>query len=214
MTEENQDFSEVLNNVKSLTLGHLFKIAKKLKYTTVVWLFATFTSCMGAAYVAGQYEEQKEAGVSLQTPFAMRIKLRDEQHDFEHLTLIRDPILESVQSEDKVVMSIREVKNEFDVVPVGTIVATVERKDLRGVWKYILANAQSIDFIPEAHAYEPRPIPMFNLNGHGGDYDFYEEFMDNYTVHRYYSDGCVLEYKVDDDRRPIPGTFVWVVQTH
>lgn len=211
MAEDNKEFSEVLNNVKFLTLGQLFQIIKKLKYTTVIWLFTLFSSCLGGAYVAGQYEEQKETGVALESPFAMRLKVDENQYDFSRLVLIEDPMVAEI-SEGKIVLSIREIKNEFDIIPVGKIVATVDKKELKGVWKWILSDASQIELISVAHAQYPTPV--FNWNGHKGDYKFKEEFVKEYLVYRYYSDGCVLSYEVDENRRSIPGTFEWVERTH
>lgn len=211
MTKDNKEFSEVLNNIKFLTLGQLFQIVKKLRYTTMVWLFTLFSSCIGGAYVAGQYEEQKETGVALESPFAMRLKVDNNQYDFSRLTLVKDPMLGGL-SQDKVVLSIREIKNEFDIIPVGKIVATVDKKELKGVWKWILSEAHTIEWTSVAYA--QYPIPVFNWNGHKGDYKFKERFVEEHLVHRYYSDGCILSYEVDKDRRSIPGTFKWVKRTH
>lgn len=201
------EFSEILNNIKYLTIGQLFQIFKKLRYTAVIWLITIFSSCMGAAYVAGQYEQQKETGVALEHPFAMRIEVDGTLHDFNRLTLIKDPSL-GRPDKDKVALSIRKIKNEFDIVPIGKIVATVDEKELKGIWKYILSRA---NIVSEAHA---KPRPVFDLNDHKGDYKFKEKFVKEHTVHRYYSDGCILEYKVDSERRPIPDTFRWIKKTH
>lgn len=206
--QNDEDFAGVLNNIKGLTLGQVFQIIKKIKYTTAVMLFAMFSSCVSGAFVAGQYAAQKDTAVMLESPFAMRLQLGDEQHDFNNLTLIKDPMMPTISS-DKVVLSLREIKNEFDIIPLGKVVATVEEKDLSLLWEVILSSNPLIN-----EAYAQSAYPVFNWNGHQGDYKFKEEFVESHLVYRYYSDGCILSYEVDENRRSIPETFRWVERTH
>lgn len=211
MSEDEKEFSDVLNNIKVLTFGQILQIVKKLKYTTLVWGITIFTSCIGGTYTAGQYEENKSVGVTLDSPFAMRLGINSDSYEFSRLTLIRDPTASSAYP-GKVILSIREIKNEFDIVPIGKIVATAQEKELKGIWKWLLSETRSVVLAPSAHA--ENTTMVFIWNGHLGDYDFKEEFVQEYLVHRYYQDGCVLSYEVDESRRSKPETFTWVEIAH
>lgn len=203
---EGQDFSEILNNTKDLTLGQIFKLIMKIKYKVILVFVATFLTITGSAYVAGQASVKQEAAVMLESPFSMRIALDNNSHDFNNLTLMEDPMLPS-PSPDKMALSLRQIQSAFDIVKVGQVVATINREDALPIWKWLFSSIN----IEEAHA---QTKMIFNWSGHEKDYNFKEYYKDDYTVHRYYADECILEYKVDKNRRSIPESFRWVKNTH
>jgi len=186
----------------------IVKTIPRIKYKTLIMVFLFFAGLLGGTFAAGRYSHQKETAVMLESPFAMRISVDDKQHDFTSLTLTKDPTM-LPPAEDRIVLSLREIKSAFDIIPVGKVVAQVEENKLSGIWSIIVTKAPAIS---EAYA-APEPT-AFNWRGHQNDYKFKEGFINQNTVHRHYSDGCILEYKVDANRRSIPSSFRWVKIAH
>ena len=87
----------------------------------------------------------------------------------------------------------------------------MEENKLTGIWHVMISKREIVDFVNKAHAQDK---VSFDWRGHEADYNFKEQFVSNTTIHRYYSDGCVLAYDVDANRRSIPGTFRWVKTSH
>jgi len=206
---DKKDFAEILNNMKDLTLGQIFRLIPRLKYRTVAMIVLFFVGFASSAFVAGRYSHQKETAVMLESPFSMRVEIDDQQHDFTSLTLTKDPSM--IPPKDRVILSLREIKSAFDIIPVGKVVAQVEENKVSGVWRVIFSKA---DMIGHAHASTNGPED-FDWAGHEKDYKFKERFVNDDTVHRFYADGCILEYKVDrEKRRSIPHSFRWIKRTH
>ena len=204
---DKQKFAELIDDIKDLTILQIVKTIPRLKYKTLIMLFLFFSSIVGGSFAAGVYSHQKETAVMLESPFAMRININENNHDFTSLTLTRDPAM-LPPAEDQVVLSLREIKSAFDIIPVGKVVAQVETGDLPLFFDIFVSSDM---LVTKAHAKEHY---AFNWNGHENDMKFKEQFVSNDTVHRHYSDGCILEYKVDANRRSIPNTFRWIRKTH
>jgi hypothetical protein len=205
---DKENFANVTNHIDDLTLGQIIRLISKLKYRTVTMILFFIISVLGGTFAAGQYTQQKDTAVMLESPFSMRIDIEGQAYDFNNLTLVRDPSTPSV-TEDTVVLSLREIKTAFDIIPVGKVIARVEQDKISGIWKLIIS--QDIVLVNEVQAQE---IPVFNWYGHENDYKFKEKFVADNTVYRYYSDGCILAYEVDSNRRSIPGSFRWIENVH
>jgi len=203
---DDNDFSEIMNNTKNLTLRQIFRLMTNITYKSILVFIATFLTITGSAYVAGQASIKQEAAVMLQSPFSMRITLDSEIHDFNNLTLIEDPMLLSTSS-DTMMLSLKQIQSAFDIVQVGQIVARVNREDALPIWKWLFS---SID-VKSAYAQAEK---IFKWNGHKNDFKFKEKHKSNSTINRYYTDECILEYKVDNNRRSIPESFRWIKRTH
>lgn len=202
----NNEFSDIINNVDNLTIGQILKLFKKLKYKTLITIISFFIMIFASTFAAGRYSQFKETAVMLQKPFAMRINLDNKSYDFNSLTLIKDPAAPNLNN-DKIILSLREIKSPFDIIQVGTVIATIENNSITGIWKVILTN--KIDIINNAFAQT-----AFDWNGHQDDFNFNEKFVNKNSVHRFYSDGCILAYSVDANRRSIPSSFKWIKMTH
>ena len=190
---------EIINNLDNLTLGHLFKIVRKIKITVLVSIGLLFSSIIGGVYALGRNAQQEETAVTLNSPFSMRFKIDSVIVSLENLMLIKDPTIVSA-SEDLVLLSLREIRSDFDVIPIGSIVARVEPSAVSWPWSlFSSAYAQTT---------------IFNWNGHREDRVFKEKFVEENTIHRKYRDGCILEYKVDEQRKSIPESFKWYKRTH
>jgi hypothetical protein len=195
-------------SLEEMTLGQIFKSIAKLRYKTIASVIAAFVAVFSASFALGRYSYQQSSAVLLESPFAMRITLDNQQHDFNSLTLIRDPSLPTM-SEDKITLSLREVKSAFDVAQVGIVVAKVEKSELSNVWSIF-----SLNLMPSVSNIAYAQPAGFNWHGHDQDFNFTEKFIDQNTVNRNYVDGCILEYKVDDNRRSVPDSFKWIKSKH
>lgn len=203
---DDKDFSEVLNNTQDLTLGQIFKLIFKIRFKVLMMFIATFVAITGSAYMAGQASIKQETAVMLHTPFSMRINLGDNQYDFDNLTLIEDPMVPSPTNET-IMLSLRQIKSSFDIIPIGQVVAVIDRDHVPSIWKWLFSSVS----IKNAYA---QPEMVFDWNGHHEDYRFKEKHIDDHIIHRYYTDDCILGYKVDNNRRSIPESFHWVKRTH
>ena len=202
-----KDFSEILNNSNSLTIGQIIKLVLKIKYRVLIGFIIAFLAITGSAYVAGQAIVKQEAAVMLRSPFSMRITdINGNIHDFEKLTLIEDPTLLSTNA-DKITMSLKQIKSDFDIIQVGLIIAKASKENVPFIWEWLFSSISP----KSAHA---RTEKIFSWNGHNGDYSFKEQHQNEHTIYRYYLDDCVLEYKINKNRRSIPASFRWVKKTH
>jgi len=203
------DVSEIVNSPDAITIGQLFQILKRVKFTALLSAFAVFSSLLGGSYALGKVSQQKETAIMLHSPFSMRVEPGGEGAtalEFHNLTLVEDPML-APTTKDTVILSLRFIKNDFDIIPIGKIVARVEQSELSWPWSMFAGNVLN----NEAHA---QPTKVFEWNGHSGDTKHKEKFVAEHTVNRFYSDGCVLEYMVDANRRSIPSTFRWLTNNH
>jgi len=204
----NKDFSEILNNSKDLTIRQIVKLLGSLKYKTILLFAVIFLTITGSAFIGGQVSMKKEAAVMMNSPFSMRIIIEDNEYDFENLTLIQDPAFVSPDNKT-ILLTMREIQSVFDIIPIGQVVAKVDNESIPLVWQILFAK---VNVVSEVKA-QPREI-VFNWNGHANDYNYKEKYIGESTVHRFYSDGCVLEYKVDKSRRSMPSSFRWINTTH
>jgi hypothetical protein len=194
--------------LEEMTLKQIFQSIGKLKYKTIAFVVTAFIAVVSASFAIGRYTYQRDTAVRLESPFAMRITLNDKDHDFSALTLIKDPLLAS-ESKDVVRLSLREIQSPFDVVQVGIVVAQVEKSELGKVWSIF-----SINIVPSISKNAYAQPAEFNWYGHQTDYNFTEQHIDEDTVHRTYSDGCILEYKMNQSRRSVPSSFKWIKVNH
>jgi len=203
----------------NITLGQIIKTIGKLKYRTLIMIISIFFGIISASFAFGRFSYQVGTAVRLESPFAMRISIDGKNHDYNALTLIKDPTLKSPSS-DAVSLSLREIQDSFDVIQIGIIVAKVGPSEINSVWAKL--NVVSSDFSNKGYILyavsqdndKSLPPADFNWYIHKGDYNFSEVHIDKNTVHRTYSDGCILEYKMNDGRKSIHSSFKWIRVNH
>jgi len=197
--------AEIINDLDGLTLGHLFQIARKVKVSALISIFAILSSLFGGVYALGRNTQEKHTAVMLDAPFGMALNLDSKQVRLDNLVLIKDPMASSLLYKDVELFSLRQIVSDFDIVQLGTVAAKVNKQSISWPWSMFAGELSS----GVAHAAD-----NFSWNGHAGDFNYTEKFIDEDTVHRFYSDGCVLGYKVDDNRRSIPSSFRWIKSVH
>lgn len=202
---EEENFSEILNGTKDLTIGQIFRLFTKIKYKTALLFISIFLTITGSAFVAGQSSIEQKAAVMLNSPFSMKITVNNKDYILDKLTLIEDPAFPDL-GDDHIMLSLRQIVSAFDIIQVGQVMAVTHKQKPLPVWEWIFS-----EYSNNAYA---QPKIIFNWDGHERDFSFKEEYKDNNTIHRFYSDGCILEYKVDNNRRSIPESFRWIRKTH
>lgn len=91
--------------------------------------------------------------------------------------------------------------NPLDIYPVGKV--TTKKIKQTGL-PFFSINPLDQPVLAQDNQYS------FNWYGHEDSFEFHEKQVDRYTIRRYYKDGWILEYKVDQDQRSIPSTFQWI----
>jgi hypothetical protein len=98
----------------------------------------------------------------------------------------------------KAYLEIRKYNNEGGTEIIGLIHAV--KPDTKPV-----PAVGFLEFTKRAYAAE-----RFQWYGHKNNRRFAEKYIGHNTIRRYYDDGWVLEYKVDQKRNSIPSSFRWI----
>ena len=202
-----------MEDLEDKTVKGIFQSIGRLSLKKIVSIVTVSITVLSAVFFLGRYSYQKEAAVLLDSPFSMRVVVNSHNNDFDSVTLTRDPTFPT-KEQGKVALSIRQIQGEFDIVQVGVIIASVEPSELTKVWARF-ASLTSLESLAYAESNK------FDWHGHNPmkaekslDDTYSETFVSKDTVNRLYVDGCILEYKVDANRRSIPSSFKWIKLTH
>ena len=195
----------VIVSMTGMTIGQLWRVLKRLKVSAIVSMVTLVGALIGGSFALGRATQQTHTAVQLQTPFSMRIQVQGASTDFDRLILLKDP-LNLAPTPDTEVLDIREVRDEFDVVPIGQVVAQAQHADVSWPWSMFALKFGATNAYADAGS--------FDLGPHKGDFAYTEAFVDTDTIHRTYKDGCVLEYRVTKSRSSDPATFKWIKNQH
>ena len=196
-----------MEDLEDLTLGHLLHTLKRLKISALVSIITLTLTVLSSAFVAGRLSQSKQTAVSLQTPFALRLVKDGTKLDYERLLLLKDPT-QVPPTTDTEVLVLREVLDEFDVVPIGVVIAQTPHTETTWPLSWF-AGIEERSLIDSAWA-----DAGFDLGPHKGDFKYVEVFVDPETINRAYSDGCVLEYRLNKSRRSDQTSFKWIKNIH
>ena len=195
-----------MEDLEDLTFGHLLRTLKRLKVSALVSIITLTITVLSGSFVAGRLSQSKQTAVSLQTPFALRLTKDGTSLDYKRLLLLKDPT-QVPPTADTEVLVLREVLDEFDVVPIGIVVAQVPHTETTWPLSWFAGIEEPLMNTAWADA-------GFDLGPHKGDFNYTERFVDAETINRTYSDGCVLEYRVNRSRRSDQSSFKWVKNVH
>lgn len=203
-----------MSELEDMTIKQIIQSVGKLHLKKIIGIATTAVTVLSAIFFLGRYSYQKETAVLLDHPFSMRVVVNNKNNDFNDVTLVLDPAFPA-KAKDKVALSIRQIQGEFDVVSVGTIIASMEPSELTKVW------ARFASLPPLENSAYAQSSDKFAWHGHSplkteksADDLYREVFVDKDTVNRLYADGCILEYKVDANRKSIHGSFKWLKLMH
>ncbi len=208
MVDERQmtKLNETIKNLENLTLGDLGRILIRVKIRVLFSIAAAFLAWSFVLLQVGQHFQLQETAVTLGRPFDMSFKkslieetVVDAHGDeskirFEKLFLVEDP--EYPRTDSDVGFKLRKIFDSTDVRTIGVVVAQ------KGKIKEFFIGASITN---KAHAQQD-----FNWYGHENNYRFREKLVARNTIRRYYDDGWILEYKIDEKGRSIPSSFRWI----
>ena len=202
-------FVEATNDMEGLTIGQVISLIKKVKVSAVIGVVSFCVAVLGFVFGLGRYTQEKQTGILLDSPFSMRLVIDGKNNDLSNLTLLKDPTIPAPQG--KVVLAIRQIKDEFDILQVGFISA-LEKLDKPSLFGLNLP-------LSDLGALKAYAVEGFSFGVHSGDSKYSEAFVPDHpdVIERTYSDGCVLRYTVDSEkevRRSVRSSFHWVKYNH
>jgi hypothetical protein len=147
-------------------------------------------------FKAGQIYQISEIAIPLSSPFDMALKFDEKEINLEKIYFVKCPNFPD--SKETIALELRRIIKSAETEKVGTAIVLREV-----VQKFSIS--QAINFISTAYAQN-----NFNWEGHEKKYNFKEKYMKSDTIRRTYTDGWILEYKVDKSGRSIPSSFRWI----
>jgi hypothetical protein len=203
-----------------LKITSIFRIKKKLlslilALTAALGAFGSYTKLV---YALGRLNKSEMTAIELQKLFDFQaeieegeIDLADKIINLQNIYLARYFI---PVEQNKEVYIVRKIVNRPTItVEVGSITTNREiieqDEHLKDFWesiqKIVSFTSSNFGLIEKAYAQQ-----LFQWHSYENNYDFREEYIDRFTIRRYYDDGAILEYKVDDEGTSIPETFKWI----
>lgn len=199
-----------LDNLDKITFSELLRVASYVKVKTL-WAialgFISYTSAV--SFVAMGIQESKTA-IALHDAFDISIK-KDAVRNCTKLSNPEDLLCKKIYMAEKpspsdtgkLHLELRIIDEKSSMTSqVGTVLAKkrVERK---------------VPFFPVALNMSQPVLAQgkkenFNWLGHKNNFEFYEKYINKNTIRRYYKDGWILEYRVDQNKRSIPSSFTWI----
>lgn len=210
----------------TVTQQGVLKTANKRRNTmsflvgTAITIGGLVVSYTKVVYELGVESQRKKTAIE----FTQKFNLTTETLDQEELNLEQKsvnlqnvylaPFPQLLPPEEPDTYKIRRIVDTPAVTKaIGTIRKKKQsRKDsiFPQLWERIEAIFSNLPkenlFIQSAYAQEEQ----FNWYGHENNYNFYERYVDKYTIYRFYDDGWILEYKVDEAGSSIPNSFKWI----
>lgn len=219
--KNNDDFKERYGrNFEDITFSDLLKILKNLKLKVIWSILISLFSCSSLIFFLGMKSEASRTAIYLSDFFDIYIEKDEIKKCIEpsgnpglnckDLYLIKNPI-GSIKTEKRHL----EIRNFDRVSSMTEIVGAVLTKKHAGTVISTKNADKYRSFLPNTINISQPAIAQtrqgsFNWYGHKHNYDFREEYIDENTIRRYYSDGWILEYEVNRNRRSILSTFRWI----
>jgi hypothetical protein len=196
--------AEAINHLDTISLGELWRGIARVRVSALISVAGVLLTYTVLIHDIGVRRQMSETAVSTGHPFDMTLTLSERGDEHVALKGIYFRVPEDYPSQKgKISLKVLEMTDEGLPKPIG--VAQVEADEQPNMmWSRFVADG-IFSLVASAHAAEP-----FNWAGHQQRRDFYERISTGQTVRRYYSDGWVLEYRVDDRGFAIPQTLAWV----
>ena len=203
-----------IENLDKITFIELIKILGSIK-ARVLWgmVIGIFSYTSLVYFIATKIQTEKTA-IALGDSFDISIQENEIQKcaefsNQEKITCKNLFLLENISPNgtNSLHFQIRKIKDgdPLDIYPIGTVKAN---KSEPAKFPFI-STSLNIDQIDQPES-EQDSQPNFNWYGHDDNSEFHEKYIDQHTIQRYYEDGWILEYKVDQDERSIASTFKWI----
>ena len=202
-----RESSDIVNDLRSRSLADLLRAIAQIKVSVLlsaVGLFLTYTVFL---HDLGASQQQNETAVSMDHHFDLNLPLSEHVDKPIALKDVYFRLPEDTAGDIDLYL-MEPVDGNFPQ-PVGLAKLKGQATDPRHnvMWSPYIKDGLNglISLIAPARAEEP-----FDWAGHENRRDFYERVSPSHVVQRYYSDGWVLEYRVDEKGFGLPNTLRWV----
>lgn len=190
-----------LNNLGTLNFKVFFRILGKMQIKVFISLLSSFLICSFFVFKLGQQYQVSGEALSLHRLFSMNLELGkdatgNKKINFRDLYLLESKVPSPIPG--KAFLEIRRYNEEGGTEKVGSIHAV--KPDIKPVPRVSLP-----ELTKTAYA-----AGKFNWHGRMHNRNFSEKYTSKKTIRRYYDDGWVLEYKVDNNGNSIGSSFRWI----
>lgn len=200
---------------ENVTVGDILGLLRRLTLKTIVVLLGMIAAYTSTFFVFGHYVAMKDSGITLNNPFDMRISVTKEDKNKEdngtiNYTLDKLILVESpfTKSETKKCYTIFREFEPLDDRIVGQVECLVGESSVYDDAKNMLFGLSHA--IPGDTAF----AQSFSLGAHLNDNNYTQSFVAADTIRRKYNDGCVLQFKIDENGIAIAESYVWIVYKH
>jgi len=194
-----------MNDPKSTPLKHVISTVSKLKITTIITIISIFFSYSSVLFMLGIYTSKRDAGIDLQRPFDMRLKLTVAQELYlTDLTIFKNPFVAAPETKKDIKFfvlfrDLGDMQNE----QVGTIKVRVKEINIfQYTWKNLISFNTTASNLYAAPS-------IFDWGDKKNDKAYSQEFTEPKTIQRVFDDGSVLEYKIDSNGKAVAGSYKW-----
>lgn len=200
----------------------LLNISKKSKLSSWVLIstaiFSVLSSYTVLIYETGRVSGQKEKVIELSKIFNFESNFREQEIDLINNVVTLQKIYLAKSSVDisdrKDYYIIRQiVDTPIKTVEIGSVAIDKKqnRQDeyVRNFWQSLkkVLSLELVNFKTIELAFAQQ---IFEWYGYENNYDFYEKYVSEFVIRRFYDDGAILEYMVNAEGTSIAGTFKWI----
>jgi hypothetical protein len=206
-----------LEDLGKITIGDLLSMLKSLSMKAIVSLVGIIVAYTSIIFGIGSYVVMKSSGIALSHPFDMRISVRENDMDRNEsgrinykLTglILSEPPWDNVTQKHKKCYVVFRDFGDLKIEKIGQIECLVEKSSILDIVKKGISIISPTGLVNTAFAQN------FSLGVHQNDNNYTQSFVDQNTIRRTYSDGCVLQFKIDANGVAIIESFVWIVNRH
>lgn len=170
----------------------------------------------GLVFTIGAFTQYQRTAIENYREFNLKLgELTEEELNSQTKTVNLDKIYLAFvpqPNENTVVYKVHKTNtNSHPIVrDIGHIYGEKRKFRIDKLWQdFRKETLSSFSLIESAHA---QPTPSFEWYGYENNYDFYEVYVTQDTVRRYYDDGAVLEYRIGENGYSISDSFRWIVR--
>ena len=184
------------------TLGEMWQRLAKVRIRHVITALAVFASYTIFMHDVGVRDQAHETAVTLQSPFDMRIKSLEAKSDGVVLEKVFFMVADVSPEPGKVDLLFK--KNDPDTrIPEVIGSATAQAEDGPAAYWSAWIREDLLSLVVWAQ-------DRFDWSNHERRTDFYERVVRPGVVQRYYRDGWILEYRVNEQGNTEANSLKWV----
>lgn len=217
MSENKGAKTECIEGIGRITIMDLWNVLRRLSLKAIGAFFVTFVAYTSAVYTYGYNVARKDSAITLFTPFNIRMSVTEKDMKrnengvldctVDNLSIIKPGYVPKKEHSRFIIFREYAPTQNSQVGEIACI--GVENKP--SLYDSIRDTLFSLsDRILTDTAF----AQQFSLGVHLNDVHYTQSFVAADTIRRTYSDGCVLQYKVDRNGNSILQSYVWIVYKH